>query len=165
MGRSFAAPRPEILIEDFEKNNSYFHPASATYYQMLKRGGVLIQRRYQLGFEGKETNVDEKQVDYIVGSGNHMRTYVHRERDGTLLELPLAWYAEKGGYWAMNPGYDRAGLSIRAARDRLRLYVLPQRISRRPGGSRPAGGSSGVFGRDAGGNRLPAVPWAGAEAC
>jgi predicted CXXCH cytochrome family protein len=21
--------------------------------------------------------------------------------------LPLAWYAEKGGYWAMNPGYDR----------------------------------------------------------
>ena len=20
--------------------------------------------------------------------------------------LPLAWYAEKGGYWAMNPGYD-----------------------------------------------------------
>jgi predicted CXXCH cytochrome family protein len=21
--------------------------------------------------------------------------------------LPLGWYAEKGGYWAMNPGYDR----------------------------------------------------------
>ena len=35
-----------------------------------------------------------------------MRTYVHRNADGTLLELPLAWYAEKGGYWAMNPGYD-----------------------------------------------------------
>ncbi len=104
MGRSFSAPRPEILVEDFNKN--YFHPASNTYYQMLNRNGVLIQRRYQLGFEGKETNVDEKQIDYIVGSGNHMRTYVHRNADGTLLELPLAWYAEKGGYWAMNPGYD-----------------------------------------------------------
>jgi predicted CXXCH cytochrome family protein len=104
MGRSFSTPRPEILIEDFTKN--YFHPASNTYYQMLNRNGVLIQRRYQLGFEGKETNVDEKQIDYIVGSGNHMRTYVHRNADGTLLELPLAWYAEKGGYWAMNPGYD-----------------------------------------------------------
>ena len=79
---------------------------SDTHYQMLNRNGVLIQRRYQLGFEGKETNVDEKQIDYIVGSGNHMRTYVHRNADGTLLELPLAWYAEKGGYWAMNPGYD-----------------------------------------------------------
>jgi predicted CXXCH cytochrome family protein len=106
MGRSFSAPRPEILIEDFTKNNSYYHPASNTYYQMLNRNGVLIQRRYQRGFEGKETNVDEKQIDYVMGSGNHMRTYVHRNADGTLLELPLAWYAEKGGYWAMNPGYD-----------------------------------------------------------
>jgi predicted CXXCH cytochrome family protein len=25
----------------------------------------------------------------------------------TLIELPLGWYAAKGGYWAMNPGYDR----------------------------------------------------------
>jgi len=106
MGRSFAAPRPGILVEDFTKNNSYYHAVSDTHYQMLNRNGVLIQRRYQLGFEGKETNVDEKQIDYIVGSGNHMRTYVHRDADGTLLELPLAWYAEKGGYWAMNPGYD-----------------------------------------------------------
>jgi predicted CXXCH cytochrome family protein len=104
MGRSFSPPRPEILIEDFTKN--YFHPASNTYYQMLNRNGTLIQRRYQLGFDNKETNVDEKQIDYIVGSGNHMRTYVHRNADGTLLELPLAWYAEKGGYWTMNPGYD-----------------------------------------------------------
>jgi predicted CXXCH cytochrome family protein len=23
-----------------------------------------------------------------------------------LVELPLAWYSENGGYWAMNPGYD-----------------------------------------------------------
>src|SRR5208282_4731672 len=86
MGRSFSAPRPEILVEDFTKNNGYYHPASDTTYQMLNRDGVLIQRRYQRGFEGKETNVDEKRVDYIVGSGNHMRTYVHRNADGTLLE-------------------------------------------------------------------------------
>src|SRR5207244_9012585 len=26
----------------------------------------------------------------------------------TLQQLPLGWYAEKGGYWAMNPGYDRS---------------------------------------------------------
>ena len=38
--------------------------------------------------------------------GNHVRTYLHREANGTLTELPLAWYAEKGGYRAMNPGYD-----------------------------------------------------------
>jgi predicted CXXCH cytochrome family protein len=106
MGRSFAAPRPEILIEDFTKKNSYYHAPSDTWFQMLNHNGVLVQRRYQIGFEKRETNVEEKQIDYIVGSGNHMRTYVHRNADGTLLELPLAWYAEKGGYWAMNPGYD-----------------------------------------------------------
>jgi predicted CXXCH cytochrome family protein len=108
MGRSFSVPRPEILIEDFTTNNSYYHPASGTYYQMLNRDGVLFQRRYRLGFEGKETAEVETRIDYIVGSGNHMRTYLHRNADGTLLELPLAWYAEKGGYWAMNPGYDDA---------------------------------------------------------
>ncbi len=108
MGRSFAAPRPEILVEDFTKNNTYYHPASDTWFQMLSRNGVLIQRRYQIGFQKKETNVEEKQIDYIVGSANHMRTYLHRNPDGTLLELPLAWYSEKGGYWAMNPGYDTA---------------------------------------------------------
>jgi predicted CXXCH cytochrome family protein len=108
MGRSFVAPRPEILVEDFTQNNRYYHVASGTHYQMLNRNGVLFQRRYQLGYDGKDANIDEKQIDYIVGSGNHMRTYVHRNPDGTLMELPLAWYAEKGGYWAMNPGYDGA---------------------------------------------------------
>lgn len=108
MGRSFSAPRPEILIEDYAKYNSYYHPASDTHYQMLRRGDRIFQRRYQVGRDGQETNVDEKEVDYIIGSGNHMRTYVHRNNDGTLLQLPLAWYAEKGGYWAMNPGFDSA---------------------------------------------------------
>ena len=49
----------------------------------------------------------EKQVDYVIGSGNHVRTYLNRTAQGTLVELPVSWYAEKGGYWAMSPGYDR----------------------------------------------------------
>ena len=110
MGRSFATPRPEILVEDFTKNNSYYHPASDTHYQMLNRNGVLIQRRYQIGFDRQESNVDEKQIDYIVGSGNHMRTYVHRNPDGTLLELPLAWChglrQEARGSMVSRPGIE-----------------------------------------------------------
>ena len=49
----------------------------------------------------------EKRIDYIMGSGNHSRALSKPEGSNTLIELPLAWYAEKGGYWAMNPGYDR----------------------------------------------------------
>ena len=45
-------------------------------------------------------------IDYVMGSGNHVRTYLHRTTRGTLIELPLAWYAEKGGSWALNPGFD-----------------------------------------------------------
>ncbi len=48
----------------------------------------------------------ERRVDYILGSENHARTYLHRTSANTLIELPLGWYAEKGCYWAMNPGYD-----------------------------------------------------------
>ena len=41
-----------------------------------------------------------------MGSGNHSRAYLNRTGRGILIELPLAWYSEKGGYWDVNPGYD-----------------------------------------------------------
>jgi predicted CXXCH cytochrome family protein len=108
MARSLYRPRPENTVEDYRADNHYYHQASDTSFVMLERDGRYYQRRYQIGFDGKETNIDEQQVDYVMGSGNHVRTYLHRTSAGALLELPLAWYAEKGGYWAMSPGYDRA---------------------------------------------------------
>lgn len=102
MGRSFRVPRPADQLE-----GTYYHAASDTYFQMIRREGRYFQLQYQIGFDGKRTNELEKQVDYVVGSGNHSRTYLHRTTRNTLIELPLAWYAEKGGSWAMNPGYDR----------------------------------------------------------
>src|SRR5207244_4611447 len=45
-------------------------------------------------------------IDYVLGSGNDARSYRHRTRRGTLIDLPLGWYSEKGGYWAMSPGFD-----------------------------------------------------------
>ena len=52
-------------------------------------------------------NVLEAAADYVIGSGNHARTFVSRAADGRLMQLPLSWYAERGGQWAMSPGYDR----------------------------------------------------------
>jgi predicted CXXCH cytochrome family protein len=74
---------------------------------MLVRGGEFFQRRHQLDSGGREINLMEKRVDFVMGSGNHARAYLHRTTADTLIQLPLGWYAEKGGYWAMNPGYDR----------------------------------------------------------
>jgi tetratricopeptide (TPR) repeat protein len=106
MARSFAHPRPENTVEDYTKNNRFFHAASGTYFEMFVRGGEYYQRRYQLGYGGKQTNVDETKIDYFLGSAIHARAYLHRSADGRLLQLPVTWYSDKGGYWGMAPGYD-----------------------------------------------------------
>jgi predicted CXXCH cytochrome family protein len=100
MGRSFYRPAPNgaPTIQDF------YHDLSDTHFAMLERGGQYFQRRWQIGFAGKEVNVEELRVDYVMGSGNHARSYLHRTDRGTLIELPFGWYAESG--WGMSPGSD-----------------------------------------------------------
>src|SRR5205807_1392849 len=80
---------------------------SRSYFAMIRRDGKYYQRRYQTGFDGKPANVMEKEVHYVIGSGNQVRSYLHRTPSNTLIELPLSWYAEKGGRWLMSPGFDR----------------------------------------------------------
>ena len=106
MARSFQRLNAANSIEDFTTKNRYYHQASDTWFEMLRRDGRYYQRRWQIGFEGKETNVDEQAIDYVMGSGSHVRAYLRQTASGVLQQLPLAWYSEKGGYWAMNPGYD-----------------------------------------------------------
>jgi tetratricopeptide (TPR) repeat protein len=108
MAHAFYRPEAKTTVDISAKDRQFFHSASATYYTMTEHGGRYFQRRWQQGPDGKPDNVEELQIDYIMGSGNHVRTYLHREQDGTLIELPLAWYAELGGHWGMNPGFDNS---------------------------------------------------------
>ena len=107
MGRSLYGLSPGNITENFTTQNTLYNRASDRYYTMIERDGKWYQRRHQIGFDGEETNVFEKQIDYVIGSGNHVRSYLSRTVQGTLVELPVSWYAENGGYWAMSPGYDR----------------------------------------------------------
>ena len=102
MARSFYRPAPENMNE-----GTYLHRPSDMYYEMIRRDGHYFQRQYQTGFDGKQANVRETEIDFILGSGNHVRSYLHRTAKNMLVLLPLAWYAEKGGYLAMNPGFNR----------------------------------------------------------
>lgn len=71
MGRSFAPLRPE----DVPQFRSPFHnKATDSSFAMIARDSKYYQRRWQIGFEGKEANVHEKQVDFVIGSGNFSRT-------------------------------------------------------------------------------------------
>ena len=107
MARSFYRPSPASTLSSGAGSNTYYHKPSDSYFSMLRRGDKYYQRRHQVDRDGREINVMEKQIDFIMGSGAHARAFLHRTARDTLVELPLAWYAEKGGYWAMNPGYDR----------------------------------------------------------
>ncbi len=102
MAHSFYKP----TAKDFGPAQEFVHESSGTHYRTVERDGAFYQTRWQIGYDGKETNRDEKRIDYVMGSGSHARTYLHRTERGTVLELPVGWYAEGGGVWAMSPGYD-----------------------------------------------------------
>jgi tetratricopeptide (TPR) repeat protein len=108
MARTFHRPSAQTVIEDSKRANRFVHAASGLTYTMTEREGKFYMRRSAIGPDGKEADVMEEQVDYIVGSGNHARTYLHRTPQGKLVELPINWYVEKGGYWNMSPGFDHA---------------------------------------------------------
>jgi len=113
MARAFDTPSSADTPLVAGAKNDFYHLPSNTHFQMLRRGNDFLQRRWQVDSDHRETNVDELKVDYVMGSGNHVRTYLHRTARGTLIELPLAWYPVNGGTWAMNPGFDSAHLVTR----------------------------------------------------
>jgi Flp pilus assembly protein TadD len=108
MAHAFSASDAQNTVNAPARTRQFYHAASGTYYELTEHDGRYYQRRWQDGFNNLPENIEELTIDYVMGSGNHARTYLHREPDGTLIELPLAWYSEDGGHWGMNPGFDNA---------------------------------------------------------
>jgi predicted CXXCH cytochrome family protein len=106
MGQSFSRINRDAPAAKFA-GARVKNQASGMNYQMVQHDGKLFERRSQTGFGGQEANILEEQVDYVIGSGNHARTFLHRDAQGRLIELPVSWYTEGSGYWAMSPGFDR----------------------------------------------------------
>ena len=106
MGRSFYRATAEAMAH-LGGDVEYFHAKSNRRYSIYPRDGKFFHKRWQTGEDGAETNALEREIHYVMGSGNHARTYLHQYPDGRLVELPLGWYAENGGFAAMNPGFDQ----------------------------------------------------------
>jgi len=112
MSRSFYRATPANM-GDFDGGASFYHRASDRYYQMLRRGDLYFCRRFQKGPDGSEFNVVEVRIDYVMGSGNHARSYLSRTEQNRLIQLPVTWYPDashpaRPGVLAISPGYDRA---------------------------------------------------------
>jgi tetratricopeptide (TPR) repeat protein len=106
MARSFYRPSPQNVIEDYKRNNRFYHAPSDRHYRMIEREGRFFQQRYQLDEGGRETNVLEQEITHIIGSGNRARSYLHLYSSGELTQLPITWYPQEN-HWGMSPGYDK----------------------------------------------------------
>ena len=101
------SPGPANTLPEGVQEATYYHPASDRHYTVARKNGSYYLSRHQLNEKEKTINRVEKEIHYVLGSGNRGRTYLHRTPWGALYQLPLAWYAEDGGHWGMSPGYDR----------------------------------------------------------
>ena len=107
MARTFGVMRHGNEFPELDRGGSFHHVASDEHFTIFQRDGKPHLKRHQIAFDGALTNIFEARIDYWFGSGNHARSYITRTNAGELIELPLTWYSEKGGYWAMSPGFDR----------------------------------------------------------
>jgi predicted CXXCH cytochrome family protein len=106
MARSFGTIPPNNGLPELQKG-SLQHKPSEQFFSIYQRDAKSYLGRSQVGFNGATTNFVESEIHYWFGSGNHARSYIHRTPAGELIELPLTWYAENGGYWGMSPAYDQ----------------------------------------------------------
>src|SRR5947207_1665440 len=59
MARSLYRPTPGNVIEDYRRNNHFYHAASGSHYRMVERQGRFYQQRYQLDEGGHATHLLE----------------------------------------------------------------------------------------------------------
>jgi predicted CXXCH cytochrome family protein len=104
MARSFRSVQPGVRLPEFD-GRAFSHQASRQKFTPIYDAGRNRVSREQAvaGFAPYRFS-----VDYVLGSGTHARSYLHRTAENKL-EFPVSWYARKGGYWDMSPGYDRPG--------------------------------------------------------
>ena len=115
MARSFYRPAPDNTVEDYTRKNTFYHQASDTHYEMIHvsnhgpggRGDKYFQRQSTIDFDGKQTSVVEHEIDFVLGSGNHARTYLHRTPMGTTRGTTTGMVRGKRRNLGDNPGYDR----------------------------------------------------------
>ncbi|MFQ5719111.1 MAG: tetratricopeptide repeat protein [Acidobacteriota bacterium] len=103
MGSAFYPFDVDDAIEDFTTHNEMILP-SGVHYRMVLRGRRAYQQQYVLDAGGSPIAFDERRIDYVIGSGNHSRSYVTIE-DDKLYQMPVCWYPDTS-QWDLCPGYE-----------------------------------------------------------
>jgi Flp pilus assembly protein TadD len=104
MGRSFyPMTAAAAAASDFNRDNE-IEVGNGLRYRMVERDGRYYMRQFVRGSDGRETAVDEREMLYVCGSGNHSRAYLTKI-DDKLYQMPVCWYPQ-GSLWDLCPGYE-----------------------------------------------------------
>ena len=108
MGRSFYPAGNAEAIEDFKNNAPNYDANNNFFYKASLQEGNIIQTEYRINAAGEKIHELNRRADYVIGSGNHNRTYVTIQ-NGFVKELPLTWYVDKKK-WDLSPGYHTTNM-------------------------------------------------------
>ncbi len=105
MGRSAFPMAPAVAVEDFTRNNEIeiVHQGKIR-YRMTEREGKFFMRQLVADASGADSFVDEREIEWVIGSGNHSRSYVTRV-GSKLFQMPVCWYPQIA-QWDLCPGYE-----------------------------------------------------------
>ena len=109
MGRSLSRFDPDTAPERFDAAGAgpVVCADDGYCYQPFVRADSLVIRETRPDEPGYER---VEAVDYVVGSGNATRSYLHAAggdaHGAYLTEAPLTWYVERA-FWALSPGYEQ----------------------------------------------------------
>ncbi len=105
MAKSFYRFDADDTVESFNEGH-FYHKPSNKHYEMKIEHGQMTMERYRMRDDGTKINLHRQTVDFVVGSGNQVRTYLYRNELGEMFQLPVVWYSQTK-QWGMAPGYDR----------------------------------------------------------
>ncbi|MBI3450050.1 MAG: tetratricopeptide repeat protein [Acidobacteria bacterium] len=107
MGRSLYPLTPDRVVEDFTRKNRFDVVADRISYEMVAGGDDHFMRMDVHDADGSVLTSATRKIRYVIGSGNHSRSYVS-EDGGGLYQMPICWYPDKPG-WDLCPGYELNG--------------------------------------------------------
>ena len=95
----------DIELDVEPRDDEFQQEGTGRVYRNYRQDGKLRHRESLRTPDGEELVLGDYPVRYVIGSGNHSRSYLV-DIDGFLVESPLTWYASRQE-WSLSPGYDK----------------------------------------------------------
>ena len=128
MGKSAALTPGAADLEDLSAPKAEFSAKDGTRYKVEKLDDKILHHEIKTDSQGRVLYDQAVAISLAIGSGTRGKTYA-ANHDGILLQSPISWYASKGGYFELSPGYEKSASNARFSR-RLQEGCLACHVGR-----------------------------------